>query len=569
MSERPLIRIRVLALVIVLVAGLFVSRLFFLQIIQGDEFSNQADRQFYHPAGALFNRGSIFFSWKDDTLFGAATVKQGYWVEIQPPLVDNAESLYQILSTFIPLDHDDFIFKISDKNNSYETVANHLPESTATAITTLKLPGVLVAKERWRNYSGERLGSHVLGFMAFRGNDYAGRYGLERQYESVLARVQNGSFVNFFAEIFLGLKDSLTKDNEQVAGDIITTIEPKVQTMLESEIALVREKWQSELVGGIVMDPKTGAIIALAASPDFNPGGKPESLEVLRNPLVSQVYEMGSIVKPLTIAAAIDSGVLKPTTTYTDYTGFVTINGRTIRNFDGKGRGIVSMQEVLNQSLNTGMVFVMQKMGKEKFRDYMFSYGIKDPTGIDLPDEAVGLAQNLYSSRDVEYATASFGQGVAWSPIAITRALASLGNGGLLVKPHLVKSVRYQTGLTNKVAPPPEVRVLQPDTSEEITRMLINVVDKALAGGIYKMPHHSVAAKTGTAQINNPETGGYYDDRYLHSFFGYFPAYDPKFIVFLLQVNPIGAEYASVTLTEPFMNLTKFLIQYYAIAPDR
>lgn len=569
MSEKPTTRIRVLTFLIVVVAGLFVSRLFFLQIIRGDDFSNQADRQFYHPTGALFNRGSIFFSWKDGSLFGAASVRQGYWIEVQPPLVPDAQSLYQTLANFIPLNYEDFIFKIGDKNNSYETIANRLPENTATAIANLKLPGVLVARERWRHYPAERLGSHVIGFMAYRGDDYAGRYGLERQYESVLSRVQSGSFVNFFAEIFLGLKDSITKDKDVVAGDIITSIEPKVQTMLESEIGLVRERWQSELVGGIVMDPKTGEIVAMAASPDFDPGGKPDSLELLRNPMVSQVYEMGSIVKPLSMAIGLDLNVLTPATTYTDNSGFVTINGRTIRNFDGKGRGTVSMQEVLNQSLNTGMVFVMQKIGKERFRDYMFSYGIKESTGIDLPDEAVGLAQNLYSSREVEYATASFGQGIAWTPIAITRALASLGNGGLLVEPHVVKSIRYQTGLTTKITPPSGKRVLQPETSEEITRMLVNVVDKALAGGIYKLPHHSVAAKTGTAQINNPETGGYYDDRYLHSFFGYFPAYDPQFIIFLFQVHPVGAEYASATLTDPFMNLTKFLIQYYAIPPDR
>ncbi len=569
MSEKSTIRIRILALVIVVVAGLFVSRLFFLQIIRGDELSNQADRQFYQPTGSVFNRGSIFFSWKDGSLFGAATVRQGYWVEVQPPRVKDAAALYQTLANFIPLKYDDFIFKVGDKNNSYETIANRLPEPTATAIANLKLDGVLVAKERWRHYPAGRLGSHVLGFMAFRGDDYAGRYGLERQYEPVLSRVQSGSFVNFFAEIFLGLKGSLTSNKGDVAGDIITNIEPKVQTMLESELGLVRERWQSALAGGIIMDPKTGAIIALAASPDFDPGGKKESLEIVRNPLVSQVYEMGSIVKPLAMAIGLDLNVIKPATTYTDHTGFVVLNGRTIRNFDGKGRGTVSMQEVLNQSLNTGMVFVSQKIGKEKLRDYMFSYGIKEPTGVDLPDEAVGLAQNLYSSREVEYATASFGQGIAWTPIAITRALASLGNGGLLVTPQVVKSIRYQTGLATDIAPAAPRRVLQPETSEEITRMLVNVVDQALAGGAYKMTHHSVAAKTGTAQMPNPETGGYYDDRYLHSFFGYFPAYDPKFIIFLFQVHPIGAEYASATLTEPFMNLTKFLLQYYAIPPDR
>jgi len=228
------------------------------------------------------------------------------------------------------------------------------------------------------------------------------------------------------------------------------------------------------------------------------------------------------------------------------------------------------MQEVLNQSLNTGMVFVMQSMGRGAFAKYMNAYELGEETGIDLPNEARGLTNNLSSPRDVEYATAAFGQGIALTPIALTRALASLGNGGTLPEPHLLKEIRYGAGLSKGYVPngSPK-RVLKEETSEEITRMLVKVVDEALVGGTVKLPNYTIAAKTGTAQISKGEGRGYYDDRYLHSFFGYFPAYDPKFIIFLYAVEPKGARYASQTLTDPFMNLAKFLLAYYEVPPDR
>jgi cell division protein FtsI/penicillin-binding protein 2 len=268
------------------------------------------------------------------------------------------------------------------------------------------------------------------------------------------------------------------------------------------------------------------------------------------------------------MAAGIDAGVVTPETTFTDK-GSVTIDGAKISNFDGRGRGEVNMQKVLNDSLNTGMAFVASRLGNKQLTDYYVSLGLGEETGIDLPGEVYGKIENLFNNRAVEHATAAFGQGIALTPIATVRALSALGNGGILPNPHVVKRIDYTTGLSKEVTASEPTRVFSEKTSETITRMLVNVVDEALLKGTVKIPRYSVAAKTGTAQIARTTERGYYDDRYLHSFFGYFPAYKPRFIIFLFTVYPKGAEYASHTLTEPFMDMTKFLISYYSIPPDR
>jgi cell division protein FtsI (penicillin-binding protein 3)/stage V sporulation protein D (sporulation-specific penicillin-binding protein) len=227
------------------------------------------------------------------------------------------------------------------------------------------------------------------------------------------------------------------------------------------------------------------------------------------------------------------------------------------------------MQQVLNQSLNTGAAYVAMKMGNTKFAEYMKNYGIGTETGIDLPNEGNGLIKNLESPRDVEIATAAYGQGIAFTPIATVRALAVLANGGTLITPHLVKKIEYESGLVKRTSFPPGKQVIKKQSSEEITRMLVGVVDKALRNGTAKIPGYSVAAKTGTAQMTDEGRPGYAEGKYLHSFFGYFPAYKPRFLVFLFHLYPKNVRYASETLTQPFIDITKFLINYYQIPPDR
>jgi stage V sporulation protein D (sporulation-specific penicillin-binding protein) len=562
------VRIRITSMLFLLVALFIITRLFFVQIIHQDEYREKADKQYATPSNNIFKRGSIFFSKKDGAVVTAATVSSGYKIAITPNKILNAEVVYEKLLPYLDIDQETFILRASKKNDPYEEIAHNLTKEQVTEIENMKLEGVSFFKDNWRFYPGEKMASHTLGFLAYKGDEKTGQYGLERTYEETLAVPKDEMNINFFAEVFSNIKYTISDKGQ---GDIITTIEPMVQSNLESELQEIFKKWKADEVGGIIINPQNGDIYAIAAEPSFdlNNYEKVNNTKIFRNPFVENVYEFGSIIKPLVVASALDAGVITPETTYFDK-GNVTVDKKEIKNFDGEGRGLVNIQDILDQSLNTGMVFVESKLGHEKFRTYMKSFGIGEKTGIDLPNETHGLISNIDSPRNIEYANASFGQGIALTPIGAVRALSAIANGGKIITPHLVKEIKFENKIDQKIEYPTDDKlVIKPKTSETITRMLVHVFDN-YNSGIHKLPHHTVASKTGTAQVAREDGKGYYEDRHMHSFFGYFPTDNPEFLVFLYVNNPKeGARYASQTLIPPFSDLTKFLLNYYSIAPDR
>jgi cell division protein FtsI/penicillin-binding protein 2 len=570
MRSSFVLRTRLVLALFVLCAGILGARLYAVSIVNADVFREEAKSQYVAPIASGEERGNIFFSAIDGREPYAATIHTSFRIAIQPNALRDADAAFTAISAILSLDRDRFFTSAAKSDDPYEEVAFRIEEEDAMAVEALNIPGVLIVRERWRFYPAGERAAHTLGFVGYQGNERAGRYGLERYWEDTLARDGASLYVNFFAEIFSNVRSLVSAGSTTSEGDLVTTIEPTVEQKLEDVLADVSARYRARQVGGIVMDPKTGAVIAMAALPTFNPNtyNTEESPEVFKNPLVENVYEMGSIMKPLTVAAGLDVGAISPQTTYYD-AGFILKSGYRISNYDGKGRGTVDMQEVLNQSLNTGAAFVVDRMGNRVFAEYMRAFGLGEETGVDLPNEAHGLMEPLASGVDVDYATASFGQGIAVTPIAMTRALAALGNGGKLISPHVVNEVRYRTGLVDTPWRQEHVRVLEEKTSEDITRMLVEVYDDALLGGELKQERYSIAAKTGTAQIVDIASGGYYPDRYLHSFFGYFPAFDPQFIVFLYMVEPQDVSYASQTLARPFDDLARFLINYYDVPPDR
>jgi len=570
MKSSFLFRTRIIFFCISVFALILITKLFLVQVVHGSSYSERADRQYATPSSNIFERGTIYFSRKDGQLVSAAMQTTGFKLTINPVKIIDKELAFEKLSKILNLDRDEFLTKAEKENDPYEEIANHLSKEEADAISLLKIPGLFIYKEKWRFYPGINLASQSLGFVAYKGDDLGGRYGLERQYDGELSRDKNNPYINFFAEVFSNINKTLFNDQSK-EGDVVTTIEPSVQGFLEKTLQNVKEKYQIDSIGGIIMNPQDGAIYALSNKPDFdlNNFSKVNSASIFANPLVESVYEFGSVVKPLIMAGALDVGVVAASTIYDDK-GSVIVENKEIFNFDKKARGVVNMQEVLNQSLNTGMVFVYHKLGKEKLRDYMLSYGIKEKTGIDLPNETSGLVSNLINSpRDIEYANAAFGQGIALTPIELIRALASLSNGGNLVVPHLVQKIKYDDGTEKDMKYNMQPTKISKATSEEITRMLVNVMDAYMKNKSTNLEHYSIAAKTGTAQVANNEAGGYYEDRHTHSFFGYFPAYNPRFIIFLFAINPKGVPYAAQTWSDSFLSITKFLINYYEVSPDR
>ncbi len=569
MNARYIARVRMVAVLCALAGLTIVGRLYFLQIMQGGAYAARADAQFIVPKSPLIDRASILMTDKSGNEITVAATKTGFSLAVNPTKITDPEQTYAAVNAIVAVPHDDFIAKATKKNTQYQVVASHLDTDLGKQLQQENVPGIVLAQDRWRFYPGNSLASQEIGFVAYNGDKVEGRYGLERYWEQTLSRDSTDLYGNFFVQLFGGVSSILK--GEPQTGSVVTSIEPAVQTELERTLVAYDDTWHPALAGGIVMNPQNGEIYAMAVSPTFslNESGQQTDPLIYANPMVQNVYEMGSIIKPLTMAAGLDSGVITPSSTYND-TGCITVDTKKICNFDAKARGVIPMQEILSQSLNVGASYVATKMGPTVMGDYFKNhYDLGQETGVDLPAEQHGLLNNLSSNRAVEFDTASFGQGIAITPIETVRALATLANGGFLVTPHFATAVHYDSGVTRELSWGDKQQVLKPETATAVTQMLTKVVDTALANGKDKLDHYSVAAKTGTAQIANPAGGGYYADKYLHSFFGYFPSYNAKFIIFLFAYEPTGAPFASQTWAPPFHSLTQFLINYYDVPPDR
>jgi cell division protein FtsI/penicillin-binding protein 2 len=352
-------RIRVLSFFILFFAVVIIIRLYFLQIISNEHFLLKADKQYVNTSNAVFSRGNIFFQNKDGSLVGAGTLKSGFTISINPSILKDKELAYEKINEIIPLDKNLFLEKASKTNDPYEEIARRVDYNLGKKIESLGIKGVGVYLERWRFYPAQSLASNTIGFLAFKGNDFAGRYGLERYYEDVLKR-EKGSNINFFAQIFSNIKEGNGFTNE---GDIVISIEPTVQSNFENELKETNKKYNSEYTAGIIINPKNGEILSMAISPSFdlNNTKEVENVNFFSNLLVENVYEMGSIIKPLTVSTGLDLGLITASTTYYD-PGFVYINNKKISNFDGKERGVVDIQTALSQSLNVGMTEIVKKV---------------------------------------------------------------------------------------------------------------------------------------------------------------------------------------------------------------
>ena len=562
-------RIRLVFAIVLAGAALIIARLFFLQVVSGEYYKTQASRQQNFSQILTPRRGEIYLSDRKGNLLSLASTKEGYLLFINPQKIKEPEAVLAKLNPLVPLERENFLKRAAKTGDPYEVVAHRLGRAAALAIEELEIEGVGIVPEEWRTYPLKSLAAHVVGFLGYKDDELIGRYGLEHYFEDELRGNDGYLDADLSAGgVLLELGKNLFEPPEE-GHDLVLTIDPNVQVFFEKKLKSIQEKWNPSRGGGIILDPQTGKILALAAFPSFDPNtyGETQDLATFINPMVENIFEFGSVFKPLTMAAALNERVLTPQTTYFDK-GYLILDGYKIENFDQKGRGETTMQKVLEESLNTGAAFAAGKLGKENMRKYFTAYGLGEKTGVELPGEVAGNLSNLSSKRDVEYATASFGQGVSATPLEFARAIAALANGGKLMKLYLVERI-VRPGREDVITEPEVVReVITPETSETISKMLVKVVDDALLGGTVKFKRFTAAAKTGTAQIPLKDAKGY-SEEYLHSFFGWAPGFDAKFLVFLYMEKPQGVRYASQSLGPSWAEIMQFLLTYYEVPPDR
>jgi len=534
-------RILVLIFVFVLLGLLIWGRFFYLTVIRHDYYLAKA-KNISDNSGAI-PRGSIFLTDKDNVPYAVALNKEFPLVYAVPVKVKDPANLAKKLVPILELDEQLLFQKLSKPNDPYEILKKKVSDNTINAIKALEEPALGIDDETLRYYPEGLYLSQVIGFLGFNKDGQAGQYGLEEYYDKDLS----------------GLISS---------ADLVLTIDSAIQAQAGTLLAAAVKKWQANSGSIVVMNPKSGDILAMASSPDFDANNYFVVLDknIFVNPVTLKRYEPGSVFKPITMAIGIETNAVTPETEYYN-TGSIKINDKTISNsLPNEVLGWQTMTTVLEQSLNTGAIFVEQKVPKDIFLKYLKDFGINSKTGIDV-NEVSGDLSGLSSMRDVNFATASFGQGVALTPIELLRALSAIANGGKLVRLHLVAKIVSRNGETYGTKNDPQPQIISSETSIKLINMLVKAVENG-SGRRAQVKGYTIAGKTGTAQVPDLKNGGYLDE-YIHTFVGFAPAYDPKFIALIKLDNPKGVRFAESTTVPVFHDLAQFIFSYLAIPPDK
>ncbi len=566
-------RIYALTFSIIFICFVLIARLFFLQVLNRDFYQELAANQ-HDTHKILFpKRGEIFikdrFYGQDSSqLFSLAINRTWQMVYAIPSKIQDREEVVEKLSPLLKLEKEELKERINKRSDPYEPLEHKLSLDVVQKIKELNIEGIELEEEVQRYYPANDLASHVLGFVGFSEDKRIGQYGVEGYYNEKLEGASGflEGEKDAAGKLIVAVKQYLQSAKD--GADIVLTLDPNVQYFAEEKLKEIFETLDAESGTIIIENPKTGAIKALANWPQFDPNKyyEAENVSIFLNPAISNLFEPGSVFKPITMAIALNKKLITPNTIYEDK-GFVKIGGSTIRNSHPEPEGIQTMTQVLEKSLNTGAVFVNQLIPKKIFKEYLNDFGFSKRTGIDLVGEVKGNLTNLNTSRDIEFATASFGQGIVVTPIELVTAFGAIANHGEMVRPHIVEKFIYNDGEEEEVEREVIARPISEDTANELTKMMVSVIENGF-GKAAGVDGYFVAGKTGTAQVPNVEKRGY-SDKTIHCFIGFFPAFDPEFVMLIKLDNPKGIRFAADSIAPVFGELAEYVLNYYEIPPSR
>jgi cell division protein FtsI (penicillin-binding protein 3) len=480
-----------------------------------------------------------------------------------PRLIDNPRSIARELATVLRVDAKALARRLAE-DRGFIWLERRVDPSVARAVEELGAEGVRVMPEPARMYPRKTLLSHVLGFA---GTDHIGLEGVERFYDREL-RGEKGRLI--YERDGAG-KRLFPKGLEYVAPsrgrDLVLTIDEVIQYISERELDAALAETGAESGTVIVMDPWDGGVLALAIRPVFNPNepnfSRPDSW---RNRAITDTFEPGSTFKIVTAAAALDAGVVRPDEIIDCEQGRWPIPGGALHDHDPLGR--VTFSEVIAKSSNIGTAKVAQRLGPERLRRAITTFGFGQKTGIDLGGEVAGRVPPLERWSKRSAVTIAIGQEIAVTTIQMTAAYAAVANGGRLVTPHVVAEVRGADGRQlPRAAAVPGVRVMSEATAKRLARLLEEVVGGRGTGGLAAIDGVRVAGKTGTAQQIDPETGRYSADRETASFIGFVPSNRPALVIAVVLDNPKGRGWGGQTAAPVFSRVAQASLRYLSAPP--
>lgn len=554
-------------LLILIAFAVCIVRLFWLQVVQGPNLTNKLSNQISSMRVLISPRGTILDRNGKELAVSLLTkslyVNSHEMAHIDEKKIPGTDPQRQAAKLLAPLLNrsEDELFAIFTMDRYFVWLSRTLEpqqyDAIAKVIKDNKLRGFHFLDESKRYYPQGKTAAHILGFV---GTDDKGLEGMELAYDALLSGAGEQLEISVDGVGRPVDESVFTKFNPAKLHKLYLTIDHNIQYVVERALDTALQNTKVQGASVIVMDPKTGEIIAMSNRPTFDPNTYYKfSQKSFSNRSVSYIYEPGSTFKPIVVSGAIEDKLIRAKDTFYD-TGSMIVGDRVIKNWDGEANGQVTYEYILANSLNTGMVNIGMQLGAKRINHYAHLFGLGKPTGIELPGEESGILFETENMLPINVATMSIGQGLAVTPIQLIRAIAAIANDGIMVQPHIVKRIERSDGqLIQAEKKNDGTRIISSETAAEIRRIMEMVIEVG-GGKAGKIPGYRIAGKTGTAEKLNSTGSGYEYGAYIASFVGFAPADNPRFVVLIMLDNPQGAFYGSQVAAPVFKEIMEQLL---------
>jgi cell division protein FtsI (penicillin-binding protein 3) len=558
-QEKVHLRLLIFAGVALFWMAAIFGRVAYLQLFHHSEYLARAERQQRRTIEITPKRGAIYDR-NMHPLAMSVPVQSAFAVPVE---VKDRAMAARLLAGVLGMPADEIREKL-DSGSTFVWVKRKLPPAKAEAVDSLNLKGIYLQEENQRYYPKRDLGAHVLGFVDV---DEKGLGGIEHEYDDLIRGT--GEKIVVMADARQRWFDGSEAQRDQGLS-VVLTLDEKIQYIAERELAAAIAKTRAPAGTVIVQDPNSGAILAMANWPKFNPNAAVDvPAESRMNRAISAIYEPGSTFKLVTLAAAFDQNLIRADEVFNCENGAVTVAGHLIH--DHKKYGMLTVADILANSSDVGAIKIALRLGSPKFYDYIRAFGFGSPTGVDLPGESRGLLRRLQHWGSYSIASVSMGQEVGVTPLQMITAVSAVANGGQWYRPHVIEQMRRGDQVVPREGPSTITeprQIIRPETAATLRRLMEGVILHG-TGKVARLDGWTAGGKTGTAQKIDPATGRYSRTNVIASFTGFAPINNPAVTILVSIDSPAGYPHDGATVAAPvFKRIAEQVLPYLDVPRD-